>query len=178
MKHNGSLGRRIVRALDFLAAANTAIAGICLVVLISVLGWLVFGRYVLNATPTWAEQVGLLMVLYITFLAAAVGVHRDSHLSVEMFRISVPAKLRKALHVLSDLLMVGFGGLMAFYSWELVLFGWSTKVALLGIPESFRSLSMVIGGALICLFALSRLARHFVTPSGDYAGLDDPINKE
>ena len=48
--------------------------------------WLVYGRYVLNDTPTWVEQVSLLLVMVITFLGAAVGVHQHSHLSVVVFR--------------------------------------------------------------------------------------------
>ena len=40
-----------------------------MVVLLATFGWLVFGRYVLNVTPTWVEQLALVLVGYITFLA-------------------------------------------------------------------------------------------------------------
>ena len=39
------------------------IAGIAMVTLIVIFGWLVFGRYVLNSTPTWVEQVSLLLII-------------------------------------------------------------------------------------------------------------------
>ena len=38
------------------------ISSTALVILVVTFGWLVFGRYVLNVTPTWVEQVALLLV--------------------------------------------------------------------------------------------------------------------
>jgi TRAP-type C4-dicarboxylate transport system permease small subunit len=40
----------------------------------------VFGRYVLNDTPSWAESTALVLVLYVTMFGAAVGV-RDAGIS-------------------------------------------------------------------------------------------------
>ena len=38
------------------------LTGVAMVVLTVSFGWLVFGRYVLNETPTWVEQSALLLV--------------------------------------------------------------------------------------------------------------------
>lgn len=43
--------------LDALAYLATALSGVFMVVLVASFGWLVFGRYVLNDTPTWVEQM-------------------------------------------------------------------------------------------------------------------------
>jgi TRAP-type C4-dicarboxylate transport system permease small subunit len=74
------------RLLDLFSHINTIITGIALVVMTAIFGWLVFGRYVLNATPTWVEQVSLLLIVYIGFLGASVGVHKKTHLGVSVFR--------------------------------------------------------------------------------------------
>ena len=58
--------------LDGVAAVCRLITGVSLVVLTVIFGWLVFGRYVLNATPTWVEQAALLLVMVIAFIGAAV----------------------------------------------------------------------------------------------------------
>ena len=39
-----------------------------LVLIIACVSYQVFGRYVLNNTPTWAESLALLLVLYETML--------------------------------------------------------------------------------------------------------------
>jgi len=55
--------------------AVTGLAGI-----VAVVAAQVFGRYVLNDTPIWAESTALVLILYVTMLGAAVGV-RDADIS-------------------------------------------------------------------------------------------------
>ena len=50
-----------------------------MIALICAVTWQVFGRYVLNDTPTWAESLALLLVLYVTMLGTAVGVRCRAH---------------------------------------------------------------------------------------------------
>jgi hypothetical protein len=58
-----------------------AVAGLLLIV--AVVAWQVFGRYVLNDTPTWAESLALVLVLYVTMFGAAVGVRDAGHIGLE-----------------------------------------------------------------------------------------------
>ena len=80
----------VYRVLAALAQTCLVIAGVQLVTLISIFGWLVWGRYVLNDTPTWVEQLALLLVVWITFLGAAAGVWNKSHLSIDFVREMMP----------------------------------------------------------------------------------------
>jgi TRAP-type C4-dicarboxylate transport system permease small subunit len=84
------------RFLDRLAWLCKIVTGVGLVVLTVIFGWLVFGRYVLNATPTWVEQASLLLVMLITFLGAAIGIHENTHLGVSYFREVAPDSVRKS----------------------------------------------------------------------------------
>ena len=142
----------IVRACIFLAA-------ISLVAMTVFYVWLVYGRYVLNDTPTWVEQVSLLLVMVITFFGAAVGVHQHSHLSVVVFRNMVPTSVRNVLVIITDLLMIGFGGMMFWYGIELTKFKWNTLIPLIQVSEGFRSLPLTICGALLFLFSIGHLIR-------------------
>ena len=135
------------------------LTGVMLVVLTLIFGWLVYGRYVLNATPTWVEQLSLLLVAYITFLGAAVGVHEGSHLSVDYLRTRCPRLLRRLLERLSLLVMTAFGLVMAYAGYQLTLFKWGSDIPLLGVPEGVRAIPVAVGGALVALFAVGHLAR-------------------
>ena len=111
----------IGRMLDAVASLAMAIAALLLVILIVIFGWLVFGRYVLNATPTWVEQLALLIVVWIAFLGAAVGVRRKTHLSVDFIRDALKPRPRKALTVFATLALLFFGAVMAwqgYVMWE------------------------------------------------------------
>ncbi|WP_240705146.1 TRAP transporter small permease [Pacificoceanicola onchidii] len=149
----------IDKTLDAIALACRVITGCALVVLTVIFGWLVFGRYVLNATPTWVEQAALLLVMVIAFLGAAVGVHENTHLSVAAFRGFAPTWLRTLFVIVTDVFMAGFGLLMLIYGAQLTAFKWGSKIPLLQLPEGLRSLPLTIGGALILVFALAHLLR-------------------
>jgi len=154
--------RRMDTVLDLLARICVLLAGISIVIMTAIFAWLVFGRYVLNDTPTWVEQVSLLLVMVIAFLGAAAGVHQHTHLSVVIFRNIVPTAVRSFFVFVSDVLLAGFGAMMFWYGVELTAFKWGTLIPLIQWSEGLRSLPMTISGALIFLFATGHLIRLFM----------------
>lgn len=151
--------RWIERALDMIALVCRVITGVSLVFLTVIFGWLVFGRYVLNATPTWVEQAALLLVMVIAFLGAAVGIHDNTHLSVTIFKDKARPRVRLLMIVLSDLMLMGFGLLMLWQGSLLTIFKWGSLIPLIQLPEGLRSLPLTIGGGLIVLFTCGHLMR-------------------
>lgn len=154
--------RRMDAAFDLICRICLILAGAALVIMTTIFAWLVFGRYVLNDTPTWVEQVSLLLVMVITFLGAAVGVHQHTHLSVVVFRNIVPARVRTVFVFISDVLMAGFGAMMFIYGTELTLFKWKTLIPLIQWPEGLRSLPLTVCGLLLFLFSTGHLIRLFL----------------
>ena len=150
--------------VGLVARASTLVSGLCLVVIIACFGWQVFGRYILNSTPTWTEQLGLLLIVYISFLSAAVGVREGTHLGVSVLLDILPPKGRMVIETFADLVMIGFGVALAVYGWSLAEFSISTKIPLLNISEAWRIAPVVIGGVMITLFAslkiIGRLSGH------------------
>ena len=59
--------RKMDATYNLLSRICFLLAGVALVVMTVIFAWLVFGRYVLNDTPTWVEQVSLLLVMVIAF---------------------------------------------------------------------------------------------------------------
>jgi len=153
------LVRWLENGLDAIAAVCRLVTGVALVVLTAIFGWLVYGRYVLNATPTWVEQVALLLVMTIAFLGAAVGVHENTHLSVNILRNAVSSRLRTFFIVTVDVMLTGFGLLMLWYGAQLTVFKWGSKIPLIQLPEGLRTLPLTISGGLILLFSLGHLLR-------------------
>lgn len=147
---------RLELSLVWLKRLCVFVGSLALVVLVATFGWLVFGRYVLNETPTWVEQLALVLICYITFLGAAVGIHEQSHLGVTLVRDALPPKARQLLLLMTDLCLAVFGGVMLVASLELFQFGWSTLLPMLNIPESIRTASAVACGGLMVIFAGAR----------------------
>jgi len=151
--------RRMDKVFDLLSQICLIIAGTALVAMTLMFAWLVYGRYVLNDTPTWVEQVSHLLLMVIAFLGAAVGVRQDTHLSVVLFRTTVPSWLRTGFVFVTDVLMAIFGGMMFWYGLELTQFKWKTLIPLIQVSEGFRSLPLTICGALVFLFSIGHLIR-------------------
>jgi TRAP-type C4-dicarboxylate transport system permease small subunit len=147
------------RALDVLSAATVGLAGVALVGLIAMMGWLVFGRYVLNDTPTWIERAATLCILAIAMPVAAVGVRERFHLSVLGVREALPPRAQRVIAVGCDLLMGAFGAGMAWWSWELVGTVANFRIPLLGISQGWTYAPMVLGGSLMTLFAIEQVLK-------------------
>jgi len=149
--------KKMDSTFDVLTRLCQIIAGTAIVSMTLLFAWLVFGRYVLNDTPTWVEQVSHLLLMVIAFLGAAAGVRQDTHLSVVLFRTTVPRKIRTVFVFVTDLLMAGFGGMMFWYGLELTSFKWKTLIPLIQWPEGLRSLPLTICGALVFIFSVGHL---------------------
>jgi TRAP-type C4-dicarboxylate transport system permease small subunit len=149
------------RLLDFISRINTVLTGIAMVVMTAIFGWLVFGRYVLNATPTWVEQVSLLLIVYISFIGASIGVHKRTHLGVSVFREMSPRPIRRVFDFLIHSILAGFGILMTIYGYKLTVFKWSAEIPLIRISEGWRSLPIILSGVLIFLYSIGHLIHFF-----------------
>jgi TRAP-type C4-dicarboxylate transport system permease small subunit len=133
------------------------LTGIALIVMTVIFSWLVYGRYVLNATPTWVEQVSLLLVVLITFLGAATGIHENTHLGVSYFRELSPPPLRKIFTIISHFTMLAFGVVMAVSGYKLAVFKWGNLIPLLDVPEGVRAIPLTLCGCFIALFSIGHL---------------------
>jgi len=152
------------RVLDIICQINTLITGVMLVVLTVIFGWLVFGRYVLNATPTWVEQVSLLLIVYIGFLGASIGIHKQTHLGVAVFREISPKPVQRLFELLTHTLLAGFGLIMTIYGYKLTAFKWATEISLIHVSEGLRALPITLSGIFIFLFSIGHLI-HFLKDS-------------
>ncbi|GHB29788.1 TRAP transporter small permease [Salinicola rhizosphaerae] len=153
------------RLLDGLARLCLIVAGVLLVFLILSFGWLVFGRYVLNNTPTWIEQSSLLIVVYITCLGAAAGVRFRSHLSIDFIRDGAPALPRAIMQLVADAFVLLFGAFMAWQGGLMVMNNLGRPIPMLGLSESWRAAPLVICGVLMVLFTLADALTRILVPA-------------
>jgi TRAP-type C4-dicarboxylate transport system permease small subunit len=79
------------------AAASAALiqAGAAgLVLMTAIIGWQVFGRFVLGSSPAWAEQAALILMIWYVFFAAAAGVREGFHIRILALQSAMPATAR------------------------------------------------------------------------------------
>jgi TRAP-type C4-dicarboxylate transport system permease small subunit len=147
------------KLLVYIKRVANIVSGLAMITLVFSFAWLVYGRYVLNDTPTWVEQLSLLLVITISFLTAAVGIHERTHLSVDILTQMLPVSGQALVGIAADIIMAIFGLLMAINAVDLAEFAWSKKIPLLGISDATRYFPVIISGSLIFVFSLDRVVR-------------------
>lgn len=145
------------KLLNYLSSIVVIIGGIALVTLIIVIAWAVWGRYILNNSPTWTEKLALLLILVVALPISAVCLRENSHLSIGFLTDKLSKNNRRRVEILVSLSLIGFGAGMAYYSYLLVLKVWKFKIPLLNISQGYQYLPLVITGSLIVIFMLERV---------------------
>jgi TRAP-type transport system small permease protein len=129
-----------------------------LFIIIAIVSYQVFGRYVLNDSPTWAENLALVLILYVTLIGAAVGVRDAGHIGMESLLVLVPERIRNKIELVIHVLVAIFGLAMVYNGYILGASVASYQLANVGISESWRYVPLVISGFLIVLFSIE----HFI----------------
>lgn len=154
--------------LTWLSTINGWISRLCmylavagLLTIVVVVAWQVFGRYVLNDTPTWAESLALVLVLYVTMFGAAVGVRDARHIGLDSLAYFVPDKYHIWFELLCHVLVGIFGLTMAWNGGLLAQSVMSYKIPVLGLSEGLNHIPLVIAGLLIALFSIEHILALF-----------------
>lgn len=142
--------------LDALAKLVALVAAASLCAMVLILGWQVFGRYVLNASPGWTEPIALTLMSLSALSGAALGVRQETHFSFPTLLESLPAPARRTLKTLSRLLACAFGGALAYYGGALMFDSWDVPLAGAPVPEGLSFAGLLVGGSLIAIFAIER----------------------
>ncbi len=133
------------------------LAVILLIAVVLCVQWQVIGRYIFNDTPTWAENLALLLVLFVTAFGLAVGVRDAGHIGLESLVSLLPDAWRHRVEVLIHLLVGSFGAMMVYGGWVWASAKWGEKKAMLPVPDGIDYVPVLIAGALIVLFSFEHV---------------------
>ena len=140
-----------------LSKLSLVLAVIGLIAVILCVQWQVFGRYVMNDTPTWAEALAMLLVLFVTAFGLAVGVRDAGHIGLESMVALLPDRWRHRIEIVIHALVGLFGGFMAWGGWTWASAKWGEKKPMLPVPDGIDYVPLVIAGVLIVLFSVEHL---------------------
>ena len=147
----------LTRVNAAVARAGMVVAVAGLFVIVATVFFQVFGRYVLNSSPTWTESLALVLVLYVTLIAAAVGVRDAGHIGMESLLVLVSARVRHRVELVIHFLVMLFGAAMVWNGTVLGMSVSSYRIPNLGLPEALRYVPLVVSGLLIVSFSIEHV---------------------
>lgn len=153
------LARLAARAADGLERLLDAALIVLLLVMTASVVWQVFARYALAAAPSWSEEVARYLMVWVTFLGAAAVLRSGGHITVGVLADRLPPRLRAAVLVVRDLVILFAAGVLALYGWRYAQAMGFQDSAALEISMSIPYAALWVGGGLIAVMViLTRLA--------------------
>ncbi len=133
------------------------LAVIGLIAVVLCVQWQVIGRYIFNDSPTWAEALAMLLVLFVTSFGLAVGVRDAGHIGLESLVGLLPEKWQHRIEILIHALVAYFGCLMVQGGWLWAAAKWDEKKPMVPVPDGIDYVPVIIAGALIVLFSIEHI---------------------
>jgi TRAP-type C4-dicarboxylate transport system permease small subunit len=149
-----------LRAMDAIHQACLFIAGACLVVIVLIIPYGVFTRYVLNSAASWPEPLATLLMIVLSFLSAVVCYREYLHIGVGVLPAILDEPAKTILGWLIEICMLTTNLFMLVWGIKLVEQTWHQSIP--EFPIAWVGLSYLpipIGGALTVLFVIERLLK-------------------
>lgn len=125
-----------------------------LLVIVVIVSADVFCRNVLSYSIKWAQEVSLLLIVWMTFLSMAIGEEKDQHIAIELFYNLFPKPVRKFFDVLNKMILAVVGCFLCFFGTKLVMSTWSSTLAATKWPAGMLYLMIPVGGGFMAFFAV------------------------
>jgi TRAP-type C4-dicarboxylate transport system permease small subunit len=144
--------------MDVLHRACLVIAGACLVIITLIIPWGVFTRYVLNSASSWPEPMAVLLMIWFSFMSAAVCYREGLHIGVKVIPDALGGAARVAIGVVIEICMAVTNVFMLWWGTKLVATTWYQAISdFPGYSVGMSYLPVPLGGAIVALFVIERL---------------------
>lgn len=147
-----------VRAMSVLHRLCMIVAGFCLVAITLMIPWGVFTRYVLNSASSWPEPMAVLLMIWFSFMAAALCYREHLHIGVAIIPLMLEGKARTAAGWAIEACMLGTNLFMFWWGIKLVETTWHQSISdfpWFSVGASY--LPVPVGGLITALFVIERL---------------------
>jgi TRAP-type C4-dicarboxylate transport system permease small subunit len=105
----------------------------------------------------WVEEVGEYSLAWLTMIGAGIAVAERAHFTLHIVTHRLSPRTRRVIHVLRQLLIAGFGVLVAWFGAKLAIVNSLLTSPALEINLAWLYAAPAVGGALIVLYSLALL---------------------
>ena len=114
-------------------------------------------RYLFNMAPSWSEELVRFIFVWLTFIAAGMGVRERIHIGIDVVVNLLPEPLRKAAGIAVALIIAGFGVFLLSTGIEITLGTHVQASPALGLPMSYVYAAIPFMGLLMICFGCNNI---------------------
>lgn len=127
-------------------------------------------RVVVSASFSWSQELAIILAMWLYFFTYALVAKEGDYIQVDALFRFLPAPLRTAAGYVARLLLIGFFGMLAIYSWDTIQFASRFTTSTLDLPESIYYLPLLLGAADVAVTELIYLVRQLAGRADDRPG--------
>ena len=127
-----------------------------LVAMTAIIGWQVFGRFVLDASPSWTEQASLVLMIWYVMLASAAGVWEGFHIRIALLEERLGERARPIGRIVA-VVVAAMGLVLLVYGAQMCWIVRGNTIPSLGISRAVAYFPLPVSGLLMALFALPQI---------------------
>lgn len=148
----------IKKVMNYVHLGMGYLAMLQLVAMVLLISVQVFCRYVLGFSISWVEEVSLLLMVWFSFIAMAIGVKNKLHIAIELFTMWLPQQIkRQIISRIADISIIIIGFVLIYYGILLVQYGLLSTLPATGLPAAAGYIFVPVTGVLITYDALMDL---------------------
>lgn len=117
----------------------------------------VFFRYVIEAPPTWTEELARFLFAWQIFLAAGLAFGRGAHIVVDVLLVMLPKAGQRLLSVLSNTLVLGFLGVLVWQGVNMARLTSNTVSTAMNLNMGLVYAALPAGAAIAAVYVLLHL---------------------
>ncbi|SFU37598.1 TRAP transporter small permease [Alicyclobacillus macrosporangiidus] len=148
---------RLKQAMRWLDRMVEWLGAYLMLVMVVIVFWQVFSRYVFHHTPAWSEEMVLTVMQWFGFISIAAGFRQQMHLRITFIVDRFPKWMQRGIDKAIDLLVVLYGCVLTVEGYRFTLLTWSSRLPVTGLPNGLQYLVIPAAGALTVLYGLVHL---------------------
>lgn len=131
--------------------------------LVLIVLYAVFMRYVLNAAPTWSEEIARYLMVWMSLLATSAAMRRGQHIGLTFVVEKAGPRLRKVLNMVAYLLVLLFFTVLLVKGIDMTFFVAKQHSPSVNIPMWIPYLSVPVAGFAMMVQTLSLIFNQFIS---------------
>ena len=111
-------------------------------------------RYILNSGLVWSEEVATGCFVWSVFIGAAAVFKHRGHVGVDVVVKFMPSVLRKAVQLITDIILVVLNGYMSYLAILYIKTSYTKMTPVLGVSSAYISSSVLIAFILMTIYSV------------------------